>query len=136
MTFLGQKNWRGEFTYQGVSYGYWNSDDITFSSESTSITDPEDGPQIVGGVQTAEDLTIRRPWKLTRDSVVYSTLKPLRGRGGGEFIIHELDPVTGQPVRSEPLDVLKVQAKELVKPGGDVEGSEKSEIQIGLTVQP
>lgn len=144
MTILSQKNWRGELKYEipaasGVtlkSYGYFNSDDITFGSESTTIQDPEDGGQIVGGVQTADEFAINRPWKLTRDDVAYGELKPLRGRSKGQFVIWQLDPVTGQPTSAQPLDTLVVQVKEVTKPGSDANGSDPTMIAINLSQQP
>jgi hypothetical protein len=136
-TFLTQNDWRLELVIQGESYGLWDHDDITAGSESKTAYDPEDGAVPVGGIQTAEDLTVTRMWKLTRESVKYARLKALRGRPvDAVAIIHERDPITGQPVSATPLETLKVLVKEVVKPGGQSGGSDEVKISVTLTVQP
>lgn len=145
MTILSQKDWRGELKYEipngngGTelkSFGYFNHDDISGDSDSTSIQDPEDGGQLVGGIQTADEFSINRPWKVTRDDAAFKTLWPLRGRSKGQFPVWQLDPITKQPTTAEPLFTFVIQIKGVTKPGSDANSSDPTMLVINLTQQP
>jgi hypothetical protein len=133
---LTDKNWRAELIYQGVSYGFWNRDETSFGSETSTVYDPEYGPEVIGGSQTAENVDLNRPWRKGRERPTYNALKPLRGRGSGTLIIHELDELTGQPLTSQPLDTLKVIITDVKIPKGDAGGSDNSVITVTVQVQP
>lgn len=137
--FLTQSGWSrrlkiGEGAAQ-VDYGLWDTDDITFGSESKQIRDPDAGPGVVGGVPTSEPFTLNRVWKLDRESSQFATITALRGKNTAQLEIHERDPSTGEPRSSVPLMTIKGLVSETVLPGSDSMGSDESRTQLTFTPQ-
>lgn len=137
--FLTARNWRLELVLDmpagRKSYGFWNRSELTFGADGQLITDPEDGKVPVGGDQTAENLTISRPFKRSRDRDVYRELKPVRGRVSGQAHVWELDDFD-QPTSSQPIDSLDVVLLQVVLPEGDAGSSDPSIIAGELQVRP
>lgn len=145
--FLKTDSWRGELLLKVPpsipgraadgfkSYGLWNRGELTFGGESTTITDPEDGVQPLAGRQTAENVSISRPFRRRRDDLVYAELKPLRTRVGGKLHIWMLDEFR-QPTSSQPLDVLEVVLLQIVLPESDANSADESILSAELLVKP
>jgi len=138
---LGQKNWRAELlvpnpaTGADESYGFWNRSELTFGSDNSTVTDPEDGTVPIGGKQTAEPVTLTRPFKSSRDLPVYTKLKPRRGRTTASLPIWLLDDF-GNPTSATPIDTLKCVFQEIKLPEGEAGGTDASQITVTLEVQP
>ncbi len=134
-TYLTQDHWVNRLKVNGVDYGKWDRDDITFGSESKAVYDPDSGPGVVGGAQTVEPFTLNRLWQLDRESVQFNELTNLRGRQAAEVLIHEKDPSTGQERSSVPLRTLKGFVSETVLPGSQTNGSDEVKTQLTFTPQ-
>lgn len=133
-----QNDWRAELIRVSTSksYGRFNHSDLNFGSETATVDDPEDGAGIpIGGKQTAEDTTLSRPWKRSRDRATYNELKALRGTQEVFTLnIHDLDDL-GNPVSSTPLESLTVYIQEVTPPEGDKSGTDASTITIKVSVK-
>lgn len=137
--FLLSGRWRAELVLDTPggrrSFGWWDRDEATFGAEAATVHDPELGRGIpVGGVPTADELTISRPWKASRDRPAWQELKAWRGRVGGELLIWELDE-WDQPYSSSPLDRLQVVVTQVVLPGGESGSNDPSRIAVQLQVR-
>lgn len=138
---LGQKNWRAELlvpnpiTGVDESYGYWNRSELTFGSDNTTVTDPEDGTVPIGGKQTAESVTLTRPFKRSRDPAVYKALKPRRGRTEVKLPIWMLDDF-GVPETATPIDTAIGTLTEIKLPEGEAGGGDGSQITVTLELRP
>ena len=134
------RHWIGELILNmpegRKSYGKFNRDEIKMGSEGGTVDDPEDGVGIpTGGKQTAENLSISRPYKRSRDRIVYIELKPLRGRVTGEFLVWEADD-DGNPYSETPLDTLDIRVQQITIPKGAAGSSDSGEISLDLQVRP
>lgn len=127
--FMRQDNWRAEIIMDGESLGRWNRGEMTFGGENTEIVDPEFGQAPIGGRQTAEPVTVSRPFRRTRDVPVYRRVKPRRNRNESQMLIHLLDDF-GQPTTAEPVDTVDGVISEIVLPEGSAASSDSSEIQM------
>jgi hypothetical protein len=124
---------RHEVIVDGKSYGYFNGGDLEWGSETASVDDPEDGNVPVGGRQTGGSIEFNRPWKRVRDTTAYVELKPKRGRGVVEVIVHELDDY-GEPYSSTPLDTPVGVLTSVTKPEGDAGGDDAATLTLSVEV--
>ncbi|MFT4034503.1 MAG: hypothetical protein QM679_02895 [Patulibacter sp.] len=134
-TVASQENWRVELVLDGTSYGLFDAGDVEFGGESSTAIDPELGEMSFGGRQTGGELELSRPWVQGRDGQIYQTLKPRRQRARGSVLVHEVDPDTGQPLSSTPLDTDRVLLTSITRPGRSSGGSDAAKLSIKVQVQ-